>query len=184
MELSLFIKTLALGIFMNSSNMPGSPYDRVFDLSFQGDLLSASRVWERTNGIEYSGERIYAKSPKWNGALLELEHFRRSAQSINTQSSRLIYQFIGYEIVYFDYFKNPKNLFWIGHSRKIKNVDVRFSYSSDFSGFEKSDISIAYKKLVGDKLFVKPSFENSRIENLEFWKLMVSFEYEIGPLED
>ncbi|MCH8288687.1 MAG: hypothetical protein IID12_06240 [Candidatus Marinimicrobia bacterium] len=105
MELSLFIKTLALGIFMSSSNMPGSPYDRVFDLSFQGDLLSASRVWERTNGIEYSGERIYAKSPKWNGALLELEHFRRSAQLINTQSSRLIYQFIGYEIVYFDYFK-------------------------------------------------------------------------------
>ncbi len=184
MELSLFIKTLALGIFMNSSNMQGSPYDRVFDLSFQGELLSASKVWERTNDVEYSGERIYAKSPKWNGALFELEHFRRTAQSINTQSSRLIYQFIGYEIVYKDYFKDPKSLFWIGHSRRIKNVDVRFSYSSDFSGFEKSDISIAYKKLVGDKLFVKPSFENSRIGDSEFWKLMISLEYEIGPLVD
>ena len=169
---------------MNSSNMQESPYDRVFDLSFQGDLLSASRVWERTNGIEYSGERIYAKSPKWNGVLLELEHFRRTAQSINSQSFRLIYQFIGYEIVYRDYFKDPKNLFWIGHSRKIKNVDVRFSYSSDFSGFEKSDVSIAYKKLVGDKLFIKPLFENSRIGDSEFWKLMISFEYEIGPLAD
>ena len=184
MELSLLIKTLALGIFMNSSNMQGSPYDRVFDLSFQGELLSASKVWERTNGIEYSGERIYAKSPKWHGALFELEHFRRTAQSINSQSSRLIYQFIGYEIVYSDYFKNPKNLFWIGHPRKIKNVDVRFSYSLDFSGFEKSDISIAYKKLVGDKLFIKPTFENSQIGKSKFWKLMISFEYEIGPLED
>ena len=184
MELSLLIKTLALGIFMSSSNMQGSPYDRVFDLSFQGELLSASKVWERTNGIEYSGERIYAKSPKWHGALFELEHFRRTAQSINTQSSRLIYQFIGYEIVYRDYFEDPKSLFWIGHSRKVKNVDVRFSYSSDFSGFDKSDVSIAYKKLVGDKLFVKPSFENSRIGELEFWKLMISLEYEIGPQVD
>lgn len=183
MGLDLFFKTVALGLFLNSADMPNNPYDRMIELSFQGELISASRVWERTNGIEYSGERVYLKSPKLKGALVEFEHFKRTAQSINTQSLRAIYQIVGYEAVFMDFFEDQKNLLWLGYAGSHNEVIYRFSYSTNFDGFEKSEIGVGYKLLLGNNLFVKPTFENSKIGDLKYWQMKVSFEYDLKSKE-
>jgi len=183
MGINLFFKTVALGLFMNSANLPNNPYDRMIELSFQGELISASRVWERTNGIEYSGERVHLKSPKMKGALLEFEHFKRTAQSINTQSIRAIYQIIGYEAVFNDFFEEQKNLLWVGYTGSYRDVQYRFSYSTDFDGFEKSELAVGYKLLLKNNLFIKPIFENSRIEDRKYWQMKVSFEYDLRSEE-
>lgn len=179
MGLDLFFKTVALGMFLNSAAIPNNPYDRMIELSFQGELISASRVWERTNGIEYFGERVYLKSPRLKGALVEFEHFKRTAQSINTQSMRAIYQVVGYEALFKDYFEDPKSLLWLGYTGRYNDVEYRLSYSTDFDGFEKSEIAVGYKLLLGNNLFIKPTFENSRIGDLKYWQLKVSFEYDL-----
>ena len=120
MGLDLFLKTVALGLFLNSADVPNNPYDRMIELSFQGELISASRVWERTNGIEYFGERVYLKSPKLKGVLVELEHFKRTAQSINSQSLRAIYQIVGYEAVFKDFFEDQKKM------KTLEKVDLMY----------------------------------------------------------
>ena len=179
MDVSLLIKTLSFSLFMGSANIPGGPFDRLFEIAFSGELFSASRVWERTNGIEYSGERIIAKSPKYKGAKIEIEHFKRSAQSINTQSMRAIYQFVGYEAVFQNYFELRRDLVWVGFSRTFKGAAFRSSYSSDFSGFDKSELIISYKHLLAEKIFIKPTFESSRIGGDKYWKIKVSFDYDL-----
>ena len=179
MDVSLLIKTLSFSLFMGSANIQGGPFDRLFEFAFSGELLSASRVWERTNGIEYSGERIIAKSPKYMGAKIEMEHFKRSAQSINTQSMRDIYQIVGYEAVFQNYFEDRRDLGWLGYSRTFKGASIRFSYSSDFSGFDKSDLIISYKHLLADKIFIKPTFESSRIGSDKYWEIKISFDYDL-----
>jgi len=179
MDVSLFIKTLSFSLFMSSANIEGVPFDRLFEFAFSGEHLSASRVWERTNGIEYSGERIIAKSPKYNGAKIEMEHFKRSAQSINTQSMRAIYQFVGYEAVFQNYFELRRDLVWVGYSRIFKGAAFRVSYSSDFYGFDKSELIISYKHLLAEKIYIKPTFESSRIGADKYWKIKVSFDYDL-----
>ncbi len=180
MDVNLLIKTLSFGLFMSSANIQGNPYDRLFELAFSGELFSASRVWERTNGTEYSGERIIVKSPKFSGAKVEMEHFKRTAQSINTQSMRVIYQIVGYEAVFRDYFKDRKNMIWVGYSRNIKGAEFRSSFSTDLSGFEKSDLTMSYKHLLAEKLFIKPTFESSRVGEDKYWKIKVSFDYDLN----
>ncbi len=179
MDVSLLITTLSFSLFMSSANIEGVPFDRLFEFAFNGELLSASRVWERTNGIEYSGERIIAKSPKYREAKIEMEHFKRSAQSINTQSMRAIYRFVGYEAVFQDYFELRRDLVWVGYSRTFRGAAFRSSYSSDFSGFDKSELIISYKHLLAEKIFIKPTFESSRIGSDKYWKIKVSFDYDL-----
>ncbi|MCH7819271.1 MAG: hypothetical protein IIB40_06900 [Candidatus Marinimicrobia bacterium] len=179
MDVSLLIKTLSLSLFMSSANIQGEPYDRLFEFAFRGELFSASRVWERTNGIEYSGERIIAKSPKYRGAKIEMEHFKRSAQSINSQSMRAIYQIVGYEAVFQDYFELRRDMAWVGYSRTFKGAEFRSSFSSDFSGFDKSELIISYKLLLAEKIFIKPTFESSRIGSDKYWRIKISFDYDL-----
>ena len=179
MDVSLLIKTLSFALFMGSANIPGHPYDRLFEIGFNGDLLSASRVWERTNGIGYSGERIIAKSPVYKGIKFEMEHFKRSAQSINTQSMRAIYQIVGYEAVFQNFFEDRKDMVWVGYSRNFKGADFRSSFSTDLSGFEKSELILSYKHLLAEKIFIKPTFESSRIGSDKYWKIKVSFDYDL-----
>ena len=180
MDVSLLLKTLSLSLFMSSANIQDKPYDRLFEFAFSGELLSASRVWERTNGIEYRGERILAKSPVYKGVKAEIEHFKRSAQSINTQSMRAIYQFVGYEAVFQDYFEDRRDMVWVGYSRLFKGAEFRSSYSSDLSGFDKSELTVSYKHLLAEKIFIKPTFESSRIGSDKYWKIKVSFDYDLN----
>ncbi len=180
MDVSLLLKTLSLSLFMSSANIQDKPYDRLFEFAFSGELFSASRVWERTNGIEYRGERILAKSPIYKGVKAEIEHFKRSAQSINTQSMRAIYQFVGYEAVFQDYFEDRRDMVWVGYSRLFKGAEFRSSYSSDLSGFDKSELTVSYKHLLAEKIFIKPTFESSRIGSDKYWKIKVSFDYDLN----
>ncbi len=179
MDVSLLIKTLSLSLFMGSANIQDNPYDRLFEFAFSGKLLSASRVWERTNGIEYSGERIIARSPIYNGTKMEIDHFKRTAQSINTQSVRAIYQIVGYEAVFQDYFELRKDLVWVGYSRSFRGAEIRTSFSSDLSGFDKSELIVTYKLLLAEKIFVKPTFESSRIGSDKYWNIKISFDYDL-----
>ena len=180
MDVSLLIKTLSFSLFMGSANIPGDPYDRLFEFAFSGKLLSASRVWERTNGIENSGERIIAKSPVYNGVKIEMEHFKRTAQSINAQSMRAIYQIVGYEMVFQNYFKDRRDMVWVGYSQAVRGADFRFSYSSDLSGFDKSELTLSYKHLLTEKIFIKPTFESSRIGSNKYWEIKISFDYDLN----
>ena len=96
---------------------------------------------------------------------------------------RAIYQVVGYEALFKDYFEDPKSLLWLGYAGRYNDVEYRLSYSTDFDGFEKSEIAVGYKLLLGNNLFIKPTFENSRIGDLKYWQLKVSFEYDLKPKE-
>jgi len=179
MDVSLLIKTLSFSLFMGSANIQEVPFDGLFEIAFSGEYLTASRVWERTNGFKYSGERIIAKSPNYKGAKIEMEHFKRSAQSINTQSMRAIYKFVGYEAVFQNYYEMRRDLVWLGYSRTFRGAAIRSSYSSDLYGFDKSELIISYQHLLAEKIFIKPTFESSRIGSDKYWKIKISFDYDL-----